>query len=143
MTRKSGVWPSIISVVQKITPQETRGNFILLIVIAALSVSFGPTATFAHPGRTDSSGCHTCRTNCTSWGLSYGEYHCHRSKGVPQLKEPVRSIRDQQITVPAPEYKIPKANETQSKTNLNSNKPKPAEVEKQGFFKRFFGWLFR
>lgn len=33
----------------------------------------------AHPGRTDSSGCHTCRTNCESWGLSYGEYHCHNS----------------------------------------------------------------
>lgn len=31
----------------------------------------------AHPGRTDSSGCHTCRTNCERWGLSYGEYHCH------------------------------------------------------------------
>ncbi|MDB7986178.1 YHYH domain-containing protein [Faecalicoccus pleomorphus] len=31
----------------------------------------------AHPGRTDSSGCHTCRTNCEKWGLSYGQYHCH------------------------------------------------------------------
>ena len=31
-----------------------------------------------HPGRTDGSGCHTCRTNCGRWGLSYGEYHCHR-----------------------------------------------------------------
>lgn len=31
----------------------------------------------AHPGRTDSSGCHTCRTNCASWGLKQGEYHCH------------------------------------------------------------------
>jgi len=141
MTRKNAVWPSIISVVQKITPHLLRGNFILLVAVIAFSISFGPTA-FAHPGRTDSSGCHTCRTNCPNWGLSYGEYHCHRSKGVPQPKEPVRSIRDQQITVPAPEYKIPKANETQTKTNLNANKPKPAEVERQSFFKRFFGWLF-
>jgi endonuclease YncB( thermonuclease family) len=31
----------------------------------------------AHPGRTDSSGGHTCRTNCESWGLGYGEYHYH------------------------------------------------------------------
>lgn len=31
----------------------------------------------AHPGRTDSSGGHTCRTNCGSWGLEYGEYHHH------------------------------------------------------------------
>ena len=32
---------------------------------------------FAHPGRTDSSGCHTCRTNCSKYGLKTGEYHCH------------------------------------------------------------------
>lgn len=31
----------------------------------------------AHPGRTDSNGCHVCRTNCDKWGLSTGEYHCH------------------------------------------------------------------
>jgi hypothetical protein len=31
----------------------------------------------AHPGRTDASGGHTCRTNCENWGLSYGEYHYH------------------------------------------------------------------
>ncbi len=32
---------------------------------------------FAHPGRTDSNGCHTCRTNCSKYGLKTGEYHCH------------------------------------------------------------------
>lgn len=31
----------------------------------------------AHPGRTDSSGGHTCRTNCAKWGLGTGEYHYH------------------------------------------------------------------
>lgn len=31
----------------------------------------------AHPGRTDSSGGHTCRTNCERWGREYGEYHYH------------------------------------------------------------------
>lgn len=46
-----------------------------------------PNISLAHPGRTDASGCHTCRTNCASWGLSTGEYHCHRSKGVTQLKQ--------------------------------------------------------
>lgn len=34
----------------------------------------------AHPGNTDSSGGHTCRTNCEHWGvLNYGEYHYHDS----------------------------------------------------------------
>ena len=32
---------------------------------------------YAHPGRTDSDGCHTCKTNCSKWGLEDGEYHCH------------------------------------------------------------------
>lgn len=31
----------------------------------------------AHSGRTDSSGCHTCKTNCAQWGLNDNEYHCH------------------------------------------------------------------
>ncbi|MFD0590535.1 YHYH domain-containing protein [Paenibacillus sp. GCM10027627] len=31
----------------------------------------------AHPGRTDSSGGHYCRTNCAKWGLADGEYHTH------------------------------------------------------------------
>jgi len=36
----------------------------------------------AHPGRTDSNGGHTCRTNCGSWGLSTGEYHYHNGGGT-------------------------------------------------------------
>ena len=50
-----------------------------------------PEIVSAHPGNTDSSGCHTCRTNCPNWGLSTGEYHCHNSKGASQPKAPIRS----------------------------------------------------
>ncbi|MBI2097306.1 MAG: YHYH domain-containing protein [Candidatus Sungbacteria bacterium] len=64
---------------------------VAILVLAALAV---PIFVFAHPGGTDSSGCHTCRTNCSSWGLSYGEYHCHASKGLPQPEDPIRSHRD-------------------------------------------------
>ena len=35
----------------------------------------------AHSGGTDSNGCHTCRTNCPSYNLNFGEYHCHNPKG--------------------------------------------------------------
>ena len=51
-------------------------TFALLLVL--------PTSTSiqAHPGRTDSNGCHTCRTNCEKWGLAYGEYHCHNGGGT-------------------------------------------------------------
>lgn len=77
----------------------------LTIVLLLLT----PVMVFAHSGRTDSSGCHTCRTNCGSYGLSYGEYHCHQAKSyAPQPKEPVRTIESEARTVPAPEYKYPK-----------------------------------
>ncbi len=35
---------------------------------------------FAHPGRTDFNGGHTCNTNCAQWSLSDGEYHIHSPK---------------------------------------------------------------
>lgn len=50
-----------------------KKKFYMLILLLTIM----PTMVFAHPGRTDSSGCHTCRTNCAKWGLSDGEYHCH------------------------------------------------------------------
>jgi hypothetical protein len=65
----------------------------------------------AHPGRTDASGCHTCRTNCSSWGLGTGEYHCHQAKALPQPEEPIKSTYGANgtgTTEPAPEYEIPK-----------------------------------
>lgn len=49
--------------------------FVLLFVFIFLCVGFSDV--YAHPGRTDSNGCHTCRSNCAKWGLSYGQYHCH------------------------------------------------------------------
>lgn len=47
--------------------------FLLFSLLMALSPNYAD----AHPGRTDGNGGHTCRTNCTEWGLSYGEYHYH------------------------------------------------------------------
>lgn len=52
---------------------------IFCLALTSVSVSFVKPL-YAHPGNTDSYGCHTCRTNCPSWGLSYGEYHCHTPK---------------------------------------------------------------
>lgn len=48
---------------------------ILISLFIATLLAYAPLS-FAHPGRLDSSGCHTCRTNCASYGLSVGEYHC-------------------------------------------------------------------
>lgn len=81
-------------------------NIFFLSVLTVLLVA--PIFAFAHPGRTDAYGCHTCRTNCPSWGLSYGEYHCHNAKVLPQPIEPITSTYDaggMGYTTPAPEYK--------------------------------------
>jgi hypothetical protein len=113
----------------------------LILIVITLIV---PNISLAHPGRTDSSGCHTCRTNCSNWGLSTGEYHCHRSKGVTQPVEPIRSIRNEGgigTTVPAPEYKIPD-NNTVNTSTINTTSVPSTQTEKKSWIVRFFNWLF-
>ena len=58
----------------------------------------------AHPGRTDSSGGHTCRTNCESWGLDHGEYHSHGGYEAPEVKEQyVAPEQEEKYVVPEQE----------------------------------------
>lgn len=104
-------------------------------------ITFTPVITSAHPGRTDSSGCHTCKTNCPNWGLDYGEYHCHRSKGVEQPKEPIKSTFGEAgtgYTAPAPEYKTPTAITKSSETTPKNSTQQEA---KKNWFSRFFNWF--
>lgn len=80
-----------------------KKNLFILIAIVLF-----PSFVLAHPGNTDSSGCHTCRTNCANWGLSTGEYHCHNAKIAPQPIESIKSTYGANgtgYTAPAPEYK--------------------------------------
>ena len=50
-------------------------NLLILFLLSFLvTFPLTPVPVYAHPGRTDSSGGHTCRTNCESWGLGDGEY---------------------------------------------------------------------
>lgn len=102
----------------------------LFTIISLLSVK----SVNAHPGNTDSSGCHTCRTNCANWGLSTGEYHCHRAKAVPQPKPPVTSTYGENgtgYTSPAPEYEKPKESTDKGVpvTNTTEESQKPVEPQ--------------
>lgn len=103
---------------------EIRFIFRLLISLFLLFIIVVPDV-LAHSGRTDSYGCHTCRTNCSSWGLSYGEYHCHQAKSLPQPEEPIHSKYGEGgtgYTNPAPEYKKTNSNIIPiNNINLNSN----------------------
>lgn len=48
-----------------------------LLLTTSIALLVAPISAYAHPGRTDANGGHTCRTNCEKWGLQYGEYHYH------------------------------------------------------------------
>lgn len=64
---------------------ETLKNIVAISVFLFL-LSIGITVD-AHPGKTDSNGGHTCRTNCEKYGLDYGEYHTHNSGGSSSTTE--------------------------------------------------------
>ncbi len=103
--------------------------FTLLIVIFVLN----SLTIFAHPGRTDSNGCHTCRTNCEKYGIEYGFYHRHnpvrpcfeeRVETIPTLpktKEPTPIVTkptdaslEQSQQIPLTMTEQPKINESKS-----------------------------
>lgn len=102
------------------------------LILATLTVIFWLSpVVLAHPGNTDTSGCHTCRTNCPSWGLSYGEYHCHRAKNLPQPEEPIKSHYGAEGTgynEPAPEYKAPSPVPSSSRQPANIIQSVPIET---------------
>lgn len=110
----------------------------VLTAIAILTVLAAPGIASAHPGRTDVYGCHTCKTNCPKWGLSYGEYHCHNSKGLPQPSQPIKSHKTNSgvgYTTLAPEYEVPVANTDSDKKVISAQKPKERWLK--GFLKKF------
>lgn len=49
----------------------------MIVAITCFVFSLVPMIVVASPGGLDKSGCHTCKTNCSKWGLSSGQYHCH------------------------------------------------------------------
>mgnify|MGYP007051602257 CR=1 FL=1 len=51
----------------------------LILLFFLLGYIF-PFSVLAHPGNTNASGCHVCKTNCSKWGLKNNEYHCHTEK---------------------------------------------------------------
>ena len=54
---------------------------------------------YSHPGRTDSNGCHTCRINCSRWGIPYGFYHRHNPFRTCFTKEKITPKRTYQSDI--------------------------------------------
>lgn len=62
---------------------------ILILLLLVFSIAFNMISVQAHPGGTDSSGCHVCRTNCAQHGLFTGQRHCHNQRStVPSITPP-------------------------------------------------------
>lgn len=60
-------------------------NMIQGVAILGLAIFlFYPFKTSAHPGNTAADGCHYCRTNCDSWGVSWNVRHCHNGYIAPK-----------------------------------------------------------
>ena len=69
-----------------------KKRYILLIILTTFFV--GINTIYAHPGRTDSSGCHVCRTNCESWGYTTGTRHCHNGEGTSYTKTVTKKVAE-------------------------------------------------
>ena len=84
--------------------------------------------TNAHSGRTDSSGCHTCRTNCSKYGLKTGEYHCHGGSRSSA------SSRSQRPSPPPPPVRLLRKNKRSTEESLPEDSIiiRPSRVAKEG-----------
>ena len=117
---------------------------LLLFIFALTAVS----AVSAHPGRTDSSGCHTCKTNCEKWGLSYGEYHCHNGGSGPAPVYPTSTPRPLPTWTSIPTVTIKPTRKPTVKqvkkvkkavAKKKVQKPTVTPTPKKSFFQMLFG----
>jgi endonuclease YncB( thermonuclease family) len=74
-------------------------KYLFLLLVFAVAI---PSQVLAHPGRTDSSGGHTCRTNCEQYGLEYGEYHYHNGGGSSTPSSSSPTLTPTPAPTPAP-----------------------------------------
>ncbi len=104
-------------------------NHIVFFCIAVILMA-SPIIVFAHPGRTDSSGCHKCNgtnTNCSQWGLSDGEYHCHSGNTYSNSKGEIFDKSGSKISGGnTSNNSSTEKEESSSNNNSNSTQDKPA-----------------
>lgn len=97
-------------------------SFALLFLLSGTLAS-------AHPGRTDARGGHTCWTNCSRWGLEYGQYHYHNgggsssgSKKSSNSSSSASKRSSAQTSKPKPAKPTPSYKESGLKVYVNGNK---------------------
>jgi len=97
----------------------------LKIVLYIIVVLFLVVSTVsAHPGRTDSNGGHTCKTNCEKWGLKDGEYH-YNNRPMP-VSNPTPTPSPTPTPTPAPTPTVTlKSTPTLTPTSTVTSTPSP------------------
>jgi len=55
----------------------------IFIICCIICLTLGPQLALAHPGYLDQYGGHVCQDNCSSWGLTHGQYHYHHIPNEP------------------------------------------------------------
>ena len=78
-------------------------KLLVAFIIVLLTFPYFVSTTLAHPGRTDSNGGHTCRTNCAKWGYKTGEYHYHNG-GSSRSTSSTPSPSQKSTPSPKPTY---------------------------------------
>ena len=95
----------------------------VFFTIAASDSGSGTSIDRHHPGRTNSSGCHVCRTNCDRWGVPYGQSHrhgpvrpCHQTAPPtrtptpsPTTRPPARTLTRTPTQAPDRSASVPRA----------------------------------
>ncbi|TPG69331.1 MBL fold metallo-hydrolase [Brevibacillus laterosporus] len=78
-----------------------KRSLLLVIIMAMFILPIGLSE--AHPGKTDASGGHICKTNCAKWGLKDGEYHIHKDGKIirPNQSKPAPASQPKPQAVPA------------------------------------------
>lgn len=88
-------------------------------------------AVSAHPGGTDGSGGHTCRTNCSKWGLSHGQYHHHGGftpKPSPVVPPPPTAPAPPPTVAPVPAPAPPPTEPVKSAPPQQQNSEYPSGI---------------
>ena len=100
---------------------KNKNNFLKIFI--SISMIMLPISVFAHPGNTNESGCHYCRTNCAKWGLDNNEYHCHNGNTYTNSKDDIYDKSGTKISSGSASNENTTQKEESSNNNQQIEKP--------------------
>lgn len=111
------------------------GSLVAALVLAMALVMTPGDPAAAHPGGTDTSGCHTCYDSCESYGLQPGEHHCHDfPSGPPPTEGPPPTFGRPEpspttTTTTRPPDTVPPTTETTASGASETSRPRRRPTE--------------